>query len=138
MYSSVFYPNLENPLEIWLEMLNKSQLGCCVKCTILHLLAAINTSVFMLPCNCSVIYHMWCQNVVRGKKIKAVAGYVTDVLTVPHLASSAIYYPTDAWQCAIYLFYITRNKKCVNDVIILCTCICPPIADKKETIKMCE
>ena len=71
----------------------------------------------------------------REKKIKVVAGYVTDVLKVPHLASSAIYYPTDAWQCAIYLFYITRNKKCVNNVIILCTCICPPIADKKKQSK---
>ena len=65
----------------------------------------------MLPCVYSVIHHRGCQNVVRTKKWHTRRGWVCHWCSYHILASSVIYYWTEARQLGIYLFYVIKNLK---------------------------
>ena len=64
----------------------------------------------MLPCIWSVTDHRWCQNVVRTKTWHTRCSRVCHWCSYHILASSVIYYWTDAWQHGIYLFYIIMKS----------------------------
>ena len=73
----------------------------------------------MLPCVCSVIDHRWRQNVEEQKRGTRGDSRVCHWCSYHILASSVIYYWTDARQHGIYLFYIITKQTTTDKALFI-------------------